>query len=312
MLLKRGDRGPGVALLQDRLRELGWLNAAEAGFGEATGQAVRAFQKSRGLAADGVVGPRTWARLFPPLKPTREYINGVLYGGEPVFDLLDEIVVAVAAGEWGAFDALQLNADGDGLSFGLLQWAQNPGSLGTLLAALHQAQADKFAAILGDGNPKMAFELLTKTRGRGKRLALWQGEWPLRFWRAGRDLELQKVQRVEARRRVAALVAQGLRLYPARFKAGGCIALRGLMMLADVGNQAGPGGLRRALTFAARRYPGDEARFIRGLGEYVERLVAAEYGDPSYGNTRGRHEALCQKYPLEKVDWPKMAGTRFS
>jgi hypothetical protein len=304
MLLKQGDQGPGVALVQDRLRELGWPAAAEPAFGEATRRAVMAFQKGRGLASDGVVGPRTWAQLFPPLKPTRGYINDVLHGGEPVFDLLDEIVAAVAGGEGGAFDALQLNADGDGLSFGLLQWAQNPGSLGELLAALHQARAAKFLAILGDGDPDTALELLSNTRGWGKRLALWQGEWPLRFWRAGRDLDLQKVQRLEARRRLAALVGQGLRLYPERFQAGGKIALRALVMLADVGNQAGPGGLRRALAFAARRYPGDEARFIRGLGEYVERLVAAEYGDPNFGNTRGRHEALCRQYSLKKVDCP--------
>ncbi len=117
------------------------------------------------------------------------------------------------------------------------------------------------------------------------------------------------MQRDQARRRVAALVDQGLRLYPAPFQAEGKIALRGLMMLADVGNQAGPGGLKRALAFAARRYPRDEARFIRGLGEYVERLVAAEYRDPNFGNTRGRHEALCRQYPLEKVDWPKLTAT---
>jgi len=39
------------------------------------------------------------------------------------------------------------------------------------------------------------------------------------------------------------------------------------------------------------------------LGEYVEHLVATEYGHPDYGNTRGRHDALCRQYPLEKVDW---------
>jgi len=76
-----------------------------------------------------------------------------------------------------------------------------------------------------------------------------------------------------------------------------------------VGNQAGPGGLERAIASAARRYPEDEARFIQGLGEYVEGLVAAEYGNPDFGNTRGRHEALCRQYSLEKVDWPKLAGT---
>jgi hypothetical protein len=137
---------------------------------------------------------------------------------------------------------------------------------------------------------------------------LWQGEWPFRFWQAGRDPDLQKVQRSLARRQIASLVDAGFRLFPACFKPEGLIALRALVMLADVGNQAGPGGLRRALAFAARRYPTDEAAFIHGLGEYVERVVAGKYGDPDFSNTRGRHEALCRQYPLQPVDWPALTA----
>ena len=33
-------------------------------FGAKTLAAVRAFQRSRGLQVDGVVGPLTWGRLF--------------------------------------------------------------------------------------------------------------------------------------------------------------------------------------------------------------------------------------------------------
>jgi hypothetical protein len=77
------------------------------------------------------------------------------------------------------------------------------------------------------------------------------------------------------------------------------------MMMADVGNQAGPLGLRRALGAAAPGR-GDEARFIMALGEYVESIIRRKYGDPNFGNTRGRHEAICRQFSLEPVDWPAL------
>ena len=181
MLLKSGGRGKGIELLQERLQQLGYLAEPEAVFAAATLKAVRGFQRDRGLKVDGIVGPRTWKRLFPALKPSREYLDGVLYGGCQVFDDLDEVVAAVAANEGGAFDALQLNADGEGLSWGILQWAQRPGSLYLPLAACQAANPEKFTRIWGDGDPGLAQELLAKTRAGGKRLPLWQGPWPLRF-----------------------------------------------------------------------------------------------------------------------------------
>jgi hypothetical protein len=306
MLVKRGDQGPAVRLLQDRLRELGYGPAREPGFGPPTASAVRQFQKARGLQPDGVVGPRTWGRLFPPRRFTREYFDGVLYEGRQVYDELDEVVAAVAAGEGGAFDALQLNGDGAGLSFGLLQWAQGPGSLQPLLQAWQQANQEKFVAILGEGDPEVALDLLGKTRGPGKKLALWLSPWPLRFWLAGRDLEFQQVQRRLARQQLAARLQEGYALYPARFKPGGRIALRALVMLADVGNQAGPLGLRRALNYAASRGLTAEVRFIDALGDYVETLIRRKYGSPDFGNTAGRHDALCRAYSLDRVDWPAL------
>jgi hypothetical protein len=306
MQFKKGDESQGVLLLQERLRELGHLKTDEPGFGEATLRAVKEFQRLQGLSVDGVVGPATWSRLFPRLQPTRGYLNGVLYGGREVFDPLDELVATVAAGEGGAFDALQLNADGAGLSFGILQWAQRPGSLYNLLQALNAAQPMKFVQLLADGDPQVARDLLAQTQGGGKRLPLWQGEWPRRFWTCGRDLECQKVQRHLARQEVTARLDEGCRLYPSRFQTGGRIALRALVMLADVANQSGPGGLRRAVEYARARLTADEAAFIGNIGRYLEQLVAHKYGDPDFGNTRGRHEDICRRYPLDRVDWPAL------
>ncbi|MQM29754.1 MAG: hypothetical protein CRU78_04065 [Candidatus Accumulibacter phosphatis] len=63
--LRRGSRGSGVADLQRRLGAAGFnAGAADAIFGSKTDAAVRAFQRARGLAVDGIVGSRTWGALL--------------------------------------------------------------------------------------------------------------------------------------------------------------------------------------------------------------------------------------------------------
>ena len=73
-VLKLGSRGPEVSALQNRLRELGFSPGAIDGvFGPGTEAAVTAFQRSEGLLADGIVGPRTAATLrleAPPEIPS--------------------------------------------------------------------------------------------------------------------------------------------------------------------------------------------------------------------------------------------------
>jgi hypothetical protein len=58
--LKSGDKGSQVTLLQQALKSLGYLTGkADGQFGPATEEAVKAFQRAKGLAADGVVGKAT-------------------------------------------------------------------------------------------------------------------------------------------------------------------------------------------------------------------------------------------------------------
>ncbi|WP_284143281.1 L,D-transpeptidase family protein [Metabacillus flavus] len=62
--LKKGSRGDAVAELQRKLTDLGFSTGGIDGvFGSATDKAVRAFQKSKGLTADGIAGPATWNAL---------------------------------------------------------------------------------------------------------------------------------------------------------------------------------------------------------------------------------------------------------
>ncbi len=66
-ILRSGSRGADVNELQATLRLLGFYDGAVDGFfGETTVAAVGRFQEAAGLGKDGVVGPATWERLFPP------------------------------------------------------------------------------------------------------------------------------------------------------------------------------------------------------------------------------------------------------
>jgi peptidoglycan hydrolase-like protein with peptidoglycan-binding domain len=62
-MLRVGSRGPEVEALQQQLAAAGHECAVDGQFGPRTHAAVVAFQRARGLAADGVVGPMTWAAL---------------------------------------------------------------------------------------------------------------------------------------------------------------------------------------------------------------------------------------------------------
>jgi hypothetical protein len=63
-LLRHGSHGADVKALQETLSALGFnLGPADGVFGDKTTEAVRKFQASRGLTADGIVGHDTWAKL---------------------------------------------------------------------------------------------------------------------------------------------------------------------------------------------------------------------------------------------------------
>ena len=64
-----GDQGSDVAELQGQLASLGYDVAADGDFGPATAEAVKAFQISRGLDADGLVGPSTYSALLGKSMP---------------------------------------------------------------------------------------------------------------------------------------------------------------------------------------------------------------------------------------------------
>ncbi|WP_424813582.1 peptidoglycan-binding domain-containing protein [Roseococcus sp. YIM B11640] len=71
-MLRRGARGPEVARLQGLLGQV-----ADGEFGPVTEAAVRDWQRARGLTADGLVGPKTWAALEAEAAPPVPKAGGV-------------------------------------------------------------------------------------------------------------------------------------------------------------------------------------------------------------------------------------------
>jgi putative chitinase len=62
-VLRRGDKSGSVTLLQTKLNAAGYQVGTDGDFGPGTDAAVKQFQAAKGLTADGIVGPTTWAAL---------------------------------------------------------------------------------------------------------------------------------------------------------------------------------------------------------------------------------------------------------
>ena len=76
MLLVEGSSGNQVKYLQNGLRILCFNSQTADGiFGPATTAAVKRYQTSRGLAADGKVGDGTWSTLKEDIKPIQEALK---------------------------------------------------------------------------------------------------------------------------------------------------------------------------------------------------------------------------------------------
>ena len=61
--IKKGHKAHPVPSLQYHLRARGHVVTVDGDFGPSTDAAVRAYQKEKKLAVDGIVGPKTWQAL---------------------------------------------------------------------------------------------------------------------------------------------------------------------------------------------------------------------------------------------------------
>lgn len=79
MTYKRGSRGEIVRQIQKALAGAGLRVIVDGNFGSITEEAVKEFQKKKGLTPDGIVGPATLALLIPArLRKSRRTINEII------------------------------------------------------------------------------------------------------------------------------------------------------------------------------------------------------------------------------------------
>lgn len=160
------------------------------------------------------------------------------------------VVKAVSAHE-GGYDALNLNRDKAGLSFGFLQWSQRTGALGELLMAMHRLEPALCAKVFGPDLPTLLqvtrAGLLDPVAGH----LLWESPWMERFQAAGRTPALKAVQdrvAIEGPHMAGALVAA---------RTLGVPTPRCLALTFDTAVQQGPGTARRLALAARAEFPPD-------------------------------------------------------
>jgi hypothetical protein len=144
-----GAHGPEVLKIQTKLRELNFYRGLlDGNFGGGTESAVKSFQRLKGLAVDGVVGPATLDKLFAGDVPV----------GEPSIkseQLLTRCLALTGSFETDSgppdcFAGLSGDFDGQGISFGVCQWNFGQGSLQPLLREMVASHPEVVDNILHD------------------------------------------------------------------------------------------------------------------------------------------------------------------
>lgn len=195
----QGDQGDDVSSIQTQLNALGYnVGNADGDFGEVTANAVKAFQRDRGLDADGVIGMQTYRAIMGREMPAvsrdsssatvRRVIQAALrYQGVPYvfggttpngFDCSGFTrYVFAQAGVYLPRAADEQYEVGQAVSYSRLQ----PGD--TVFFTTYEAGASHAGIYLGDG------QFISATSSRGVVIArLDRGYWGERYLGARRVL----------------------------------------------------------------------------------------------------------------------------
>ena len=187
-------------------------------------------------------------------------------------------VIARVSGHEGSYASLNLNKDGAGLSFGMIQWAQKPGTLGKLLVHMHAVDPVRFQNTFGEAWPELLAVTAQGQLAKIQGAHLWQSPWKERFKAAGKDPVYQNVQRQVAREgehfqgALKAAVALGVHTE------------RALTLLYDRSVQQGPArALQLAKEAAATGLPARER-----LEHLAQRAAARYYSSSKPSSSSGR------------------------
>lgn len=341
-IYRRGSVGDEVRRIQGRLEELGHYRGPIDGiYGGGTEVAVRAFQEEADdLSVDGLVGPDTWDVLFggeeapEPAIAARSLgrrtlaLTGSFETGAPIPD---------------CFAGLSGDFDGQGISFGALQWNLGQGSLQPLLRTMLEEHDDTMRRIFGDRvrvlesvldaerDEQLSWARSIQDRNRHVLFEPWRGQ----FRTLGRTEAFQELQ-VQAAARLHQEALELCTEYGLRSE-------RGVALMFDIKVQNGSiprlvgEEIRRAFDRLEERGPEEERQGEAdgGQGEAdpesrleVERMkiVAnrrAEASNPRWvedvrrrkltiaegrGTVHGRHFDLADQYGLGLKPVPELGG----
>jgi len=141
-----GSQGAEVNRIQTRLKQLGnYAGQVDGIYTASTETAVKAFQTAHSIGVTGVVGPQTWGALFPgetmpppivdhPLIYRCLALTGSYETDSPIPD---------------CFAGLSGDFDGQGISFGVLQWNFGQGSLPPLLIEMDTKNPNTLKNVFG-------------------------------------------------------------------------------------------------------------------------------------------------------------------
>lgn len=314
MPYRRGAKGAEVKRIQAGLQARGlYLGPIDGSFGGGTETAVRAFQRAEGLNVDGVVGGATWGRLFPaeeiaaPAIAARQldYRTLALTGA---FET-DAPVPECFAGLSGDFD-------GQGISFGALQWNLGQKSLQPLLRRVDERHPGLLDEIFAPGAAELRAMLaapLEEQLAWARSIQDFRRFVVIEPWRGflktlGRREEFQAIQREAAqdiyRDALAGCRSYGVRseravalLFDVRVQNGSISALTRAQIeqdFAGLGPSDGPDALEvaRLQIIANRRAEAANPAWVEDVR--VRKLTIAN----GVGTVHGRHFDLAEQYAI--------------
>jgi hypothetical protein len=261
MILSLGSQGDEIRQVEQRLKDLNlYTGAIDGVFGGGLMSAVKSFQKSMNIQPDGVVGPQTWASLFPGSDPP----SSPALAGQPMTQRCLALTGAfeTSTGIPDCYCGLTGNFDKQGISFGVLQWNIGQGTLQPMLAEMVAEHNDVAAAIFHDSLDALTGVLATPL---DRQLAWARSiQDPNRFvifepWRGyfralGRTSEFQAIQAGHAERL--------MQIARTRCRQFGVMSERALALMFDICVQNGSIAPETAAGIEAdfqRIPPGDEA-----------------------------------------------------
>ncbi len=233
MILSLGSHGDEVRQLEQRLKDLNlYTGAIDGAFGGGVQSAVKVFQSANALPVDGTVGPQTWSALFPGAEPPA----APSIAGEDISKRCLALTGAfeTSTGLPDCYCGLTGNFDGQGISFGVLQWNLGQGTLQPMLDEMVTAHADMAANVFQDNLPALTAMLALD---RDQQIA-WAKSiqdpahfgvfepWRGMFQALGRTAEYQSIQASHA-----ASILQSAKAMCARF---GVTTDRAVALLFDI------------------------------------------------------------------------------